>query len=198
MRRLVTVIVTAFAAGAFAGFLFLLLTHPVMNRVETTGTALIGGPFALTDQNGKTVTDKDFRGRYMLVFFGYTNCSDICPAELQVMAAAMDRLGAKAKHVVPIFISVDPHRDTPAVLKAYLSHFGSEFVGLTGTDAQIAAVTKEYKVVYSIDKAEGDKGSYNVDHSSVIYLMGPDGKYVDHMTFGITAPEMAKILQRYL
>jgi protein SCO1/2 len=198
MRRLVTIIVVGFVVGAFGGLMALIAVNPAGSGGETAGTALIGGPFTLVNQDGKTVTDKDFRGRFMLVFFGYTHCPDICPTELQVMAAAMRKLGDKADRVVPVFITVDPERDTPSELKAYLKNFGDEFVGLTGTDAQIAKVAKEYKVAYSKRK-EGQGGNdYSVDHSSIIYLMGPTGNFVDHLTFGVTAPQMAKKLQRYL
>jgi protein SCO1/2 len=95
----------------------------------TSGTALIGGPFTLVDQNGKTVTDQDFRGRYMLVFFGFTHCPDVCPAELQVMSASLDELGPKADEIVPIFITLDPERDTQEAMGAFVKNFGSRFVG---------------------------------------------------------------------
>ncbi|MEG6508339.1 SCO family protein [Methyloligella sp. 2.7D] len=197
MPRLLTVIVIAFVIGAAGGLAALLIANPPSEQVKSSGTALIGGPFTLTDQNGKQVTDEDFRGRHMLVFFGFTHCPDICPAELQVMAAAMDELGDKAKEIVPVFISVDPGRDTPEALKAYLSNFGDEFVGLTGTDEQIAKVAKEYRVTYSTHKEESAE-NYTVDHSAIVYLMGPDGKYLDHFSYGTSASKMAQTLKRYL
>src|SRR4029077_6274457 len=130
--RLLTVIVAAFLIGAL-GSAALLVLGGQGPMVETTGKALIGGPFTLVDQTGRTVTDQDFRGRYMLVFFGFTHCPDVCPAELQVMSAALDELGSKADQVVPIFITLDPERDTQEAMGAYVENFGSRFVGLTGS-----------------------------------------------------------------
>ena len=124
--RLLTVIVAGFLIGALSGAALLVVTNSgPAPMVETTGKALIGGPFTLVDQAGKTVTDQDFRGRYMLVFFGFTHCPDICPAELQVMSAALDELGPKADQVVPIFITLDPERDTQAAMAAYVKNFRS-------------------------------------------------------------------------
>ena len=131
--RLLVVILAGFLIGALGGASALILTGDAQTpKVETTGTALIGGPFTLVDQNGKTVTDRDFRGKYMLIFFGFTHCPDICPAELQVMSAALDALGPKADDVVPIFVTLDPGRDTPEAVGAYVKNFGKTFVGLTG------------------------------------------------------------------
>src|SRR5262245_44144028 len=132
--RLLSFIIAGFLIGGLTGAALLLLTNPRPDaNVETSGTALVGGPFTLVGTDGKTVTDQDFRGRYMLVFFGFTHCPDICPAELQMVAEALDKLGDKANEVVPIFISVDPERDTPEVLAAYVKSFGPKFVGLTGS-----------------------------------------------------------------
>ena len=111
--------------------------------------ALVGGPFTLTDQDGKKVSEKDFLGKYMLVFFGYTYCPDICPTELQVMTAALDSMGPEAEKIQPVFVSVDPERDTPEVLKSYVENFGPRLVGLTGTPEEIAAVAKAYRVYYA-------------------------------------------------
>src|SRR6185312_12588134 len=146
--RLLTVIVAGFLIGAIAGAAALVIARPPSADVTTTGKALIGGPFTLVGKDGKPVTDQDFRGKYMLVFFGFTHCPDICPAELQMVAEALDRLGDKANEVIPIFISVDPERDTPEVLAAYVKSFGPKFVGLTGSPDQIAAATKAYRVSY--------------------------------------------------
>lgn len=145
---------------------------------EAAGTApvSIGGPFALVDQNGRLRTDKDFRGHWVLLYFGYTYCPDVCPTTLALMAAALGRLGAKAEKVEPLFVTVDPERDTPAVLKKYLAVFGPRFIGLTGTPAQIAQVAHAYRVYYAKHKLEG--GTYSVDHSSVVYLLDPRGKFV--------------------
>jgi len=140
MRRLITVIVIAFCLGAVIGLGVLIATQPTGPRTETSGTALIGGPFTLTNQDGERVTEKDFEGKHSLVFFGFTHCPDICPAELQVIAEALDQLGDKADEVTPIFVTVDPARDTPQALKSYLSNFGDQFVGLTGSEEEIARI----------------------------------------------------------
>jgi len=144
--------------------------------------AAIGGPFALTDQDGKAVTDKDFAGQYRAIYFGYSFCPDVCPTTLQVLmqgyhAFAKDSRGAAAK-LVPIFISVDPDRDTPAVLKQYVAAFGPELKGLTGSPAEIAKVAKEYAVSYSKEPPAKGATGYLMDHSSVVILFGPDGQPV--------------------
>ena len=138
--------------------------------------AAIGGPFTLIDQNGHVRTDRDFRGRWMLVYFGYTYCPDVCPTTLQEMADALRRLGTKARRAEPLFITLDPERDHPAVLRKYLAAFGPEFEGLTGTPKQIASVARAYRVYYARHALPG--GGYSVDHSSIIYLMNPDGQFV--------------------
>jgi protein SCO1/2 len=143
-----------------------------------TGGPTVGGPFTLVSDTGKTVTDRDFRGKYMLVYFGYTYCPDVCPTTLNSVAQAMDKLGVKAKDVQPIFITVDPERDTPAVIKQYVSAFTPALIGLTGTPEQIAAVAKEYRVYYAKHVTGPGPNDYSMDHSSIIYLMGPDGKFV--------------------
>lgn len=150
------------------------LTNRQGRAVE--GTASVGGPFDLTDQYGRRRSDKDFRGRYLLVYFGYTNCPDVCPTTLSVMADVMDKLEGASRQVVPIFITVDPARDTPKVLKDYLSAFGPDFVGLTGSAPSIAAVAKEYRVYVKAHTPEN--GGYAVDHSNTIYMMGTDGNFI--------------------
>src|SRR3972149_333256 len=128
--RLISFIVAGFLIGALAGAAFLVLTTPrAGNPVQSSGTALVGGPFSLVGTDGKTVTDQDFRGRYMLIFFGFTHCPDFCPAGLQVIAQALDQLGDKAKKVVPIFITLYPERDTPEAVGAYVKNFGPNIVG---------------------------------------------------------------------
>ncbi|MGA7455729.1 MAG: SCO family protein [Methyloceanibacter sp.] len=197
--RLLTVIVAGFLMGALGGAALLALSQGAQGpAVQMSGKALIGGPFSLIDQTGKTVTDQDFRGRYMLVFFGFTHCPDICPAELQVMSAALDELGPKADEVVPIFITLDPERDTQAAMGAYVKNFGQRFVGLTGSPEQIAAVAKAYKVAYA--KFQQDKASsdYSIDHSALVYFMGKDGEYITHFAYGTPASKMTETLRRYI
>ncbi len=160
------------------------------------GTALIGGPFSLTDQNGRKVTDKDFLGKYMLIFFGYTYCPDLCPTELQVMSAALDSLGAKADDIQPIFITFDPQRDTPDVLKQYVSNFHPRLIGLTGTPEEIAAAAKAYRVFYS--KLENSSGpdTYLMDHSTITYLMDKQGKFLKHFSYSTGAAAFAQDLEK--
>jgi protein SCO1/2 len=196
-RSLLIVILGGFLLGALVA-LALIVNGPAGPRVETSGTALIGGPFTLTDQTGKTVTDRDFAGRYKLVFFGFTHCPDICPAELQVMDAALDALGDKADKVAPIFISLDPERDTPQVMGDYVKNFGPRFVGLTGSPEAVAAAAKAYRVVYSKVDDKGSANGYSVDHSALVYLMSPEGEYLTHFAYGTSAAAMAETIRRYL
>ena len=198
--RLLTVIVAGFLIGALGGAAALLLARGGPPKVETSGKALIGGPFKLVDQTGKTVTDQDFRGRYMLVFFGFTHCPDICPAELQVMSESLESLGAKSDQVLPVFITLDPERDTPDVVGNYVKNFGPRFVGLTGSPEAIAEAAKAYRVTFSkfVPDGQEDNQNYTIDHVAIAYLMGPDGKYVEHFPYGTPAAKMTETLRRYL
>ena len=152
-----------------------------------------GGPFSLTDQDGMRRTDMDFRGKYMLIFFGYTHCPDVCPTTLAVEAEALGKIGARANQIVPILISVDPRRDTPERLKDYLSAFGSNFVGLTGTDEEIEQAADAYEVYYMahLDGRFGGAEDYSVDHTGNVYLMSPEGKFVAYYSPGIRPDELA-------
>jgi protein SCO1/2 len=141
--------------------------------------AKIGGPFTLTDQDGKAVTEKTYAGKYLLVYFGYTSCPDMCPTGLQSISRALDSLKEDSDKVQPLFITIDPMRDTPQRLKEYDAAFHPKIVGLTGTKQEIAAVAKEYEVYYK--KGEGDE-DYVMDHSSIIYLMSPGGKLLGVFT----------------
>jgi cytochrome oxidase Cu insertion factor (SCO1/SenC/PrrC family) len=156
----------------------------------SSGTALVGGPFTLTDQTGRKVTDKDFLGKYMLVFFGYTYCPDICPTELQVMSAALDSLGPKADVIQPVFITIDPQRDTPEVLKQYVGNFHPRLMGLTGTPEDIASVAKTYRVFFSrVENSASD--TYLMDHSTIMYLMDPQGRFLKHFSYTTDAAALA-------
>ena len=185
------VLFAALALGSYA-----LLSRQVPGFTGS-GTALVGGPFTLTDQTGKRVTEKDFLGKHMLVFFGYTFCPDVCPTELQVMTAALDMIGPEADKITPVFVTFDPERDTVQVMKAYVENFGPRLVGLTGSPDEIATVAKAYRVYYA--KA-GKSGSpdYLMDHSSIIYLMGPDGSFVKHFTYTTDAKALAQSLKEAL
>jgi protein SCO1/2 len=155
------------------------------------GGPSIGGPFTLENGSGKTVTDRDFRGKYLLVYFGYTYCPDVCPTTLNAMADALDKLGPKAKDLQPLFITVDPQRDTPDVMKQYTEAFSSALIGLTGTPDQIANVASEYRVYYARHQTGPGPNDYAMDHSSVIYLMGPDGRFIAPIRADESGDEMA-------
>jgi protein SCO1/2 len=171
--------------------------------VEKAEPADFGGPFSLVDQNGMRRTDAEFRGKYMLIFFGYTYCPDVCPTTLAVEAEALNMIGERAKNVVPIFITVDPKRDTPEKLKMYLSAFDGlstshpGFVGLTGTDEEIEKVADAYEVYYMahLDGRFGGEEGYSVDHSGNVYLMSPEGKFVAYYSQGISPDELATDLR---
>lgn len=175
-----------------------LLVNELVNRGGSGpdgGSALVGGPFTLVDQDGQTVTDRDFRGRWMLVYFGYTFCPDVCPTELQVMADALDRLGEQAGKVQPVFVTVDPARDTPEVLKDYTANFGHGMVGLTGSPDQVSEAAKAYRVYFRKAEVEGSSG-YLMDHSSVIYLMDPKGQFATHFPHGSTPEAVVEELRK--
>lgn len=163
---------------------------------------LFGGSFTLVDQYGKTRTDRDFRGRFLLVYFGYTYCPSICPTNLVHMADALTRLGAAAERVQPVFITIDPMRDTPAQIRAYVDSFGERFIGLTGSEAQIRDVARKYRVhrrkVQDPDAAPDAKDAYLVDHSSITHLVGPDGKFVTLFPHDTTGEVMARRMKKYL
>ena len=157
----------------------------------------IGGPFALIDQDGKPRSDADFRGKPMLVYFGYTFCPDVCPTELMQMANAAELLGADAAKIQLVFITVDPERDTPAVLKDYVAQFSPHMVGLTGSAEAIAQAAKAYRVYYAKAKPDSD-GLYMMDHSSLFYLMDGAGRFVTHFSPRTRTEEMAGAMRKLL
>jgi protein SCO1/2 len=162
-----------------------------------SGEALVGGPFELVDQDGNPVTDQTFKGRLTLIYFGFTYCPDACPTALGVMSAALDKLDVAADRVVPILITVDPDRDTPAVLKDYVSNFHPGMMGLTGTPEQIAKVAKAYRVFYQ--KAPGTTpADYVMDHTLLIYLMDGEGKYLKYFGPDATADQIAEEIRKHL
>jgi protein SCO1/2 len=168
-----------------------------IGRTIETGTASVGGPFLLVDQSGKPRSDRDFRGRAMLVYFGYTRCPDVCPTTLAVIADAFDKLGTKKDRIVPIFVTLDPERDSPSVLRTYLRAFGGNFVGLTGSLPAVRKMAGEYRVYFTKHPLPG--GGYAVDHTSVLYLMDAEGKFVTYYDDVATGPEaLAEDLRRRL
>jgi protein SCO1/2 len=187
--------------GAFCAGLILVSTLILIvagrNPVSVVmPSAAIGGPFRLVDHDGKTVTDQDFRGKPFLVFFGFTHCPDLCPTALFEMSEVLRRLGPDADKVRVLFITVDPERDTPAVLKDYLSSFEPQIRGLTGEADATAAALKSYRVYAR--KVPLDRGGYTMDHSIFVYLMDKDGRFVG--TFNLKRPpeQAAAELRKYL
>ena len=163
--------------------------------------ARIGGPFALTDQAGKTVRDGDFAGKYRIVYFGYTYCPDICPNDMLKIGQAMKLLDKqapeKAKAIVPIFITVDPERDTPKVVGEFVRNFDDRIVGLTGSPAAIQAVEKQY-AVYAKKEAPGPGGAYLVGHSQIAYLMDRDGKPITSLPIEKDAAALVEQLDHWV
>jgi len=165
----------------------------------TTTSPLIGGPFTLVDQNGATVTDADFRGQYMLVYFGYTFCPDVCPTALNRNAEAMDVLGDQAEKVVPIFITVDPERDTVEHMKEYAKFFHPRLVALTGSEEQVKAAAKAYRVFSAkVEDEGGDAENYLMDHTAITFMMGPDGRFLQHFSHDVTPEDMAERMRKVM
>jgi protein SCO1/2 len=158
---------------------------------SATGKASIGGAFTLTDQNGNIATAADLKGKFSLVAFGFTFCPDVCPTTLSTMTEALNRIGDAADAIQPVFISVDPERDTPETMKQFASAFHPRLLALSGSPEQTREVTDAYKVYYYARKENPGDKNYLVDHSSFIYLMGPDGEYITHFSYSIPPSELA-------
>jgi cytochrome oxidase Cu insertion factor (SCO1/SenC/PrrC family) len=187
-----TVLLVALATGA--GALWLAPgTGPKLSSAPP-----IGGSFTLTDQSGRRVTERSYAGKYLLVFFGYTYCPDVCPSELQVMSAALDQLGPEAEKIQPLFITIDPGRDTPQVMKDYVSNFNPRLVGLTGSAEEIAAVAGKYRVYYAKAPDAKNSSDYLMDHSAILYLMQPDGTFLKHFTYGTDPKALADSIRKAL
>ncbi len=185
----------AILAGAAALSAIAIVLWPRGGEVAVAPSA-VGGPFKLTDQNGRAVTDTDLKGKPFLVFFGFTNCPDICPTALFDMSEVFRRLGPDAEKVSAIFISVDPARDTPEKMKDYLQSFHERISALTGTQADIDAVTKAYKAYAK--RVPLENGDYTMDHSAIVYLMDKNGRFVAPFNLKRPADEAAADLRRYL
>src|SRR5258708_19528372 len=187
-RRLILVL-ALIAAGALAVVGVLRVMGPVpqtltsesaiVGKAIRIGTPTIGGPFTLVSTNGEDVTDRSFRGKWLLIFFGHTSCPDLCPTALANVSAALEKFGPDTSQLQPLFITVDPQRDTREVMAKYLKSFDARILGLTGTQAQIDSVTKNYRVYVALDKSERGGDDYLVSHSAYLYLMGPKGKFVN-------------------
>lgn len=158
----------------------------------------IGGPFALTDQNGRTVTSDSLKGKPTLIYFGFTYCPDVCPTSLLLMATAVEKLGPDAADKVNlVFITIDPERDTPKLLRGYVENFAPTFIGLTGTPQQIADVARAFRVYYQKVPSK-DGGPYLMDHSSIVYLLDRNGRFVTHFTHEANAETIAASVKRLL
>ncbi|SDA99732.1 SCO family protein [Sinorhizobium sp. NFACC03] len=183
-----TILYGVLSAAAF------IVTAPVLGASSVT----IGGPFSLIAPDGSTVTDASFRGKWMLVFFGYTYCPTICPTTLSEIALALERLGPDAAKVQPVFITVDPERDTPEVMGQYTGAIDPRIVGLSGSQRQIAAVSEEYGAYSERHTSATSSDDYVVDHSTYIYVMDPQGSFVRGLQAGTPADTIADTLRRLM
>ena len=156
----------------------------------------IGGKFSLLNQDGKITTEQDFNGQFTLVFFGFTNCPDTCPTTLNTLSKTMELLKGDNRKVVPVFITVDPERDTPLVIKNYLSNFNPAIIGLTGSREEIRKIEDEYNI-YSNKQEREAHNDYSFDHSAFIYLMDKQGKYLRHFTLDSTPKYIAESIESY-
>ena len=188
----------ATAALLLAAVLGIMAMNAGWVEKKFSGVALVGGPFQMVNQNGATVTEKDFAGKPMMIFFGYTYCPDVCPTELQIMSAALDQLGDKAADVQPVFVTIDPERDTAPVIKSYLESFGPRWTGLTGTPEQVQSMAKAWHVFYEKRENKESPKDYLMDHSSFIFLMGADGKFLKHFSYTTDVNQLASGLSEAL
>jgi protein SCO1/2 len=195
-RTRLLVILGAFAAGIVLCFAAIALIAGPQLTSSKLQVAAIGGPFQLTDQNGKTVSDQDMKGKPFLVFFGFTHCPDVCPTTLFDVSQVMQNLGADADRIAALFITVDPERDTPASMKDYLTSFDPHLRGLTGDADALAKVAKEYRVYYK--KVPLDGGDYTMDHTAIVYLMDKDGHFVSPFSLKRKPDVAAAELRKYL
>jgi protein SCO1/2 len=181
------------AGGIALGLLAIGATSYVMRLDQERGTASvpIGGRFELVDQDNRVVTERDFAGRLRLVYFGYTFCPDVCPMSLKTMSVALEQLGDDAKEVAFLFVTLDPERDTVAQMKAYVGLFEPGPVGLTGTAEQVAAAARAWRVYYRLHD-DGKDEDYLVDHSSFVYLMDREGRYLAHFGHAATPEQLVE------
>jgi protein SCO1/2 len=177
------------------------LKKPVENEVSVTDPSLgeiIGGSFTLVNQNGETVTEATFKDKYMLIYFGFASCPDICPTDLVRMGEILEKMGDKADNIATVFVSIDPARDSVEVLKKYSKNFDKRITLLTGTEQQVAAAAKAYRVYYQKVENQSSPENYMMDHSSFMYLMGKDGKYLAHFSHAESADEVVKKIERII
>ena len=192
----IVLVSAAFLTGLILCFGLVLLVSGRISAPGVSQVAAIGGPFSLTDQNGRTVTDRDLKGHPFLVFFGFTHCPDVCPTTLFEVSELLRKLGPDADRVHAVFITVDPERDTASTLKDYVSSFDPHLLALTGDPAAIAAVAKAYRVYYK--KVPLTEGGYTMDHTAIIYLMSKDGRFVSPFSLKRPTEAAAADLRKYL
>lgn len=168
-----------------------------LTDVVMWGREPIGGPFALVDHTGVLRTDKNFRGKLLLIYFGFTYCADACPIDLQSIATTLDRLGPLAERVQPLFITIDPEKDTPEQLKSYVAQFHPRLIGLTGDPREVRNVARAYKV-YAAKTAPDERDDPNIDHASLVYMMDVAGKYVGYFPPGTSADRMVDVIRQQL
>jgi protein SCO1 len=193
---LAAALLVGFAILGAAGFVALELRDSTRGAAGTLLGSAIGGPFKLVDQNGNTVTNTDLEGKWLLVYFGYTHCPDACPTALNNMALALSDLGAEKKEVRPVFITIDPERDTSPAMKDYVSAFDAPILALTGSGEAIAQAAKEYRVYYAKHPEPG--GDYSMDHTSIIYVMDPKGRFTASFSGEDPPEQMAARLKKLL
>jgi protein SCO1 len=192
----ILVMAAAFVAGLALCFGLVLIVAGRLSAPVVQQIAGIGGPLKLIDQNGQTVTDQDLKGHPFLVFFGFTHCPDVCPTTLFEVSEILRSLGPDADRARALFITVDPERDTPAVMKDYLSSFDPHLSGLTGNLAEVAAVAKAYRVYFK--KVPLEQGGYTMDHTAIVYLMDKGGRFVSPFNLKRPTDAAAADLRRYL
>jgi protein SCO1 len=191
-----TLLVFSAFLGGLVIFLGVILFATGQLSSGVSGPSAIGGPFNLVDQDGKPITDQDMKGRPFLVFFGYTHCPDICPTTLFELSEVLHAMGKDADRVHALFVTVDPDRDTPAVMKDYLSSFDPHLRGVTGDQQAIAVAEKEYRVYAK--KVPIDHGDYSMDHTALVYLMNKQGRFVAPFNLKRKPAEAAADLRHYL
>ena len=185
-------------AAAILGAAMLLLWLASPPAQDGRGQDAIGGPFTLTDDRGRAVTERSFPGKFLVVYFGYAQCRDICPATLNTLSAALDRLGPRADAVQPIFVTIDPAHDTTAVLRRYVGAFSNRLIGLRGSDEELRKVADEYGVLRAQHAAPAPQGGMVPDHSAVLYLMSPTGRFLAPIPADTGEMDMAQTISRYV
>lgn len=186
------------AVGVVVLILLRTSDNAAIPNAQDSVKAAISGQFSLVDHTGKSVTDEDFRGEWLLVFFGYTYCPDVCPTTLATIAAVMDELGQQAENVRPLFVTVDPERDTPEVIADYVSAFHPRLVGLTGSVQQVGSAAKSYRVYFAKADQDGNSDDYLMDHSGFIYLINPKGEFEMNFSHRASVEKISKTIRELL